>query len=541
MQDMNRRAYVALAIFLAVFLISGVGFSANNITSVNTARSLEIVDNTYTASEAVIWTDKPDYDPGEIVTIYGSGFNPDSSIEVNVTRPDSTVDTGYPTSDAMGDFVYYYDLDGILGSYTVTATDGVNEASTTFTDGLVVDFRQLSTLPSKLWISNALQSSNSEYSECMSVPQRLVFDSLPATPDLNHEHVLFFEHKTTQGGVHAYDWLTGWDQGNIPPLIDSTDLVWGEKIGPPSDLWETCRDLYLGDYHYLVPLPDDEFVSKDGSTLLKIEAYEQVYGDRFLRISGNQPIDDAWFTEEGFYHDVGNGEDNGNSYIYYELRWISQSDEILIEFGGHLALSGDPSDNSMAWGVDLGASSIDGGPYHIKLNRIDDCQLGSQDNQIQAGAVLPAATSMTVSKTGPATALPGDYYDYTIIYDNTGPDTAQSVTLVDALPPEVTYVSNTGGGTYDGISHSVTWNLGDVPSGGTGSVTVTVQVSLGLPDYTVMHNEVSLTWTNPNGSPGGPETDTVDTTLIKPFMTFVKWRAGAYDNVPGSTVTFYLD
>ncbi|MFX1543943.1 MAG: SdrD B-like domain-containing protein, partial [Promethearchaeota archaeon] len=36
-------------------------------------------------------------------------------------------------------------------------------------------------------------------------------------------------------------------------------------------------------------------------------------------------------------------------------------------------------------------------------------------------------------------------------------------------------------------------------------------------------------------------TDDASVRVIKPFMTFVKWRAGAYDNVPGSTVTFYLD
>jgi uncharacterized repeat protein (TIGR01451 family) len=351
---------------------------------------------------------------------------------------------------------------------------------------------------------------------------------------------LTFSHKATQGGVHAYDWLTGWDDSNIPPLIDPVDIAWGQNIGPPYYLQSICRNLYLYGYHYPVQIPDDNFLSKDGSTQSRIDEYELRFGDRFLRISGNRPI--TWAGFISLSHDVPDEGDTGNSFIHYELKWISQSDEILIEFGGHLALSGDPVANPMAWGEDLGASAVEGGPYHIKLDRLDACQLGSQDNQIQAGAVLPAATTMTVSKTGPATAVPGDTYDYVINYENTGPATAKSAQLVDVLPPEVTFISCTGGGTYDSISHSVTWNLGDVPSGGSGSVTLKVQVNLGLPIYTVMHNEVTLTWTNLDGSPGGPVTDFVDTTIIMPLMEF--WKVvdgeGPYDFIPGDTIYYTL-
>jgi len=86
------------------------------------------------AAGAAIWTGKPDYAPGECVTIFGSGFLTDATVRVQVTRPDTRVNSWNVISDASGNFATNYQLDGIVGTYTVTATDGTNTATTTFTD-----------------------------------------------------------------------------------------------------------------------------------------------------------------------------------------------------------------------------------------------------------------------------------------------------------------------------------------------------------------------------------------------------------------------
>ena len=121
----------------------------------------------YAYGSAVIWTDKPDYAPWETVTISGSGFNPNTNIVLTITRPDLVVDTRSTTSDPSGNFVYYHVLDGIVGTYVVTATDGTNSATTTFTEAVHVDFRQYAN-DLNLWISSILQSGKSTYYECMS-------------------------------------------------------------------------------------------------------------------------------------------------------------------------------------------------------------------------------------------------------------------------------------------------------------------------------------------------------------------------------------
>jgi len=86
------------------------------------------------AEEAKIWTDKEDYSPTEAVTIFGWGFQPLADVTVIMGKPDETIDTVYAVTNDVGGFVCTYQLDGMEGIYTVTATDGTNTASTTFSE-----------------------------------------------------------------------------------------------------------------------------------------------------------------------------------------------------------------------------------------------------------------------------------------------------------------------------------------------------------------------------------------------------------------------
>lgn len=87
-------------------------------------------------STPIVWTDRKDYDPSATAHIFGYGFTPFANITVSVVRPDLVEDIITTSADEFGYFTCQYLLDGIHGTFNVTATDGKNTASNTFNNCL---------------------------------------------------------------------------------------------------------------------------------------------------------------------------------------------------------------------------------------------------------------------------------------------------------------------------------------------------------------------------------------------------------------------
>ena len=92
---------------------------------------------------------------------------------------------------------------------------------------------------------------------------------------------------------------------------------------------------------------------------------------------------------------------------------------------------------------------------------------------VATGCFPPPPVQLAIEKTGPATVVQGDAFTYTFTYRNTGTHTANGVVIEELLPGGVQFVSATGNVTRNGST--ITWNVGPVPSGGSGSVTLTVR------------------------------------------------------------------
>lgn len=270
---------------------------------------------------------------------------------------------------------------------------------------LVVDFKQCSNNNTTggsaagphdcTWISSIIQSSNSVYFEGMSVPQRTVLSDIPST--IGNVHTLTFDHQATKSGIHAYDWLTSYAQAEAAAaaagweMDDLAGEACDENIGPPASLGATCAAVRSSGNSATVDVPDDPFMSKDGSTQSRIDAYEATFGNRTIELFGDAPISNASLT---LTHTVADGGDTGDSDIQYELTWTSESDTVLLEMAGHLAKAADAD----GWGDNLGSSSISGGPYHFNLRQLDGASLGAQDNQIKGADILVQAGKIRIVK-----------------------------------------------------------------------------------------------------------------------------------------------
>ena len=414
-----------------------------------------------------ITTDQLDYMPGTTVTLSGEGFLAGELITIivnhtsggdDLTSPAHAPFSVYAASD--GSFIAQWyvpadeDEDGASLVATATGMTSSFVAQAFFTDNLNIDFRQAANNdagygPGAIhWISSILQQNNSVFTEGMSALQRILAADIPATT--GNIHSLRISTEFTKGGHYAYDFLTGNSLGSyngwniayadfndylIENGISAEDILvpyaCGNELGPPASLASICESIHQpgSGFFFDVELPDDPFISVHGPVQDKIDAYEAIRGNRYARIYGNAPIINAYFT--CVEHDVANQGDLSDSQVYYTLIIETASTNLLVELAGHLAISG-LANEGLTWGPGHGAGDINGGPYHFRLHTMggsvnpETCamseviSLGSQDNQIKAGDIIPLVCDCAINgDAGPI--CPGSTYTYC------APDSASSV------------------------------------------------------------------------------------------------------------------
>ncbi|MFA4836280.1 MAG: Ig-like domain-containing protein [Dehalococcoidia bacterium] len=141
--------------------------------------------------------------------------------------------------------------------------------------------------------------------------------------------------------------------------------------------------------------------------------------------------------------------------------------------------------------------------------------------------------NLTLSKTATETKDAGDAMGYTLNYRNIGDAVAHGVVLTDTLPANVTFLGASGGGTHN--AGTVTWNLGDLASLGTGSVTVEVRVNAGTATGTILVNNANITTTDTDVQPANNSAQDSTRVTNTPLPPDVGIGGGV--NNPGSTST----
>jgi uncharacterized repeat protein (TIGR01451 family) len=104
----------------------------------------------------------------------------------------------------------------------------------------------------------------------------------------------------------------------------------------------------------------------------------------------------------------------------------------------------------------------------------------------------PGDPVVVLTKTAPSTVAPGKLLDYVISYTNQGPFASEQARITDYLPAGVTFMSASTGGTFHSTGRTVTWDLGTVPAGVTGSVTLRVLVRSTTAVGTILYNNAEF-------------------------------------------------
>ena len=90
--------------------------------------------------------------------------------------------------------------------------------------------------------------------------------------------------------------------------------------------------------------------------------------------------------------------------------------------------------------------------------------------------VTVSAYALTISKSAnPTLVTMGDIVTYTVVYDNLGADVA-GVVLTDLVPTDTTYLGCSGGSKCDESGGTVSWTIGNVSAGESGTVQFWVEI-----------------------------------------------------------------
>lgn len=147
---------------------------------------------------------------------------------------------------------------------------------------------------------------------------------------------------------------------------------------------------------------------------------------------------------------------------------------------------------------------------------------------------------LTVTKTNNlpvgSAAEAGTDFVWTISYSVTGRETAPNVMLKDPLPTQVDFVSASNGGTFDPATRLVTWSLGNLNPGASGSVTLTVHVKKPLPNNSYIFNTVTIV---DDARVTDQDTDIVRVHSV-PVLALTKTNQPTGEVKPGDTIIYTL-
>jgi hypothetical protein len=377
------------------------------VDSVPTASesNVAVVENTDGLTPTpVLTTDKDDYHPGTVATIFGNFFAPLQNFVLKIFGSDEndqnyTESTQTVATDGNGSFSSTYLLDSLYRPFyrvAVTTPTGTAVADSYFRDSSIGTYDQCANdlgvgytsgpdLGCK-WIQGAIQSNNSVYLEGDSTVQRMWIEGYAP----GSTHTVTFQYGTTKGGHHAYDYLTTWDASENWVLVaDRCQDITGCTTAAETQ-FAMKNDLNVTDT--IEPATSTRKFTIRGGTISSTSVPTIVSG---TYAGDSETAVTVAFTVAG-------------SGSMCATKQGVTSCGIALWFGAHVAKSSE-------WTVfngTTGAGSINGSPYHVALDKEDGTSVGQRDNQMQSAAIVVPST-ITIHKVTSPNASDSTSFSFT--------------------------------------------------------------------------------------------------------------------------------
>ncbi|MBI3397227.1 hypothetical protein HY045_02005 [Candidatus Woesebacteria bacterium] len=374
------------------------------------------------AATPTVSTDKQNYIYTDTVIVTGKDFSPDSSYTLEISSADAPAldfKTNV-TTDTNGTFVYAYQLDTYRADYLVQVKDASGNvlASTTFKDpnpAANLDQCQngspfaLSNFSlecghgaSQDWANGDVNGSNSGYREGDGLPYRASVTGLT-----NGTWTIRLQYDFTKGGIYAIDRLTKYNLTQASdPCANPGGAGCSEGVG--QNLITIPSEVVTPDStHPALPSSGKLFtwtgnppgapghlndITDSGKFTLWAGSGSIVVGTAGQNWTGSQATS---FTDGNVLQSGLSTGDSTREFAFKVTTSGCPGGGCQLELGwtGHISSSHSASDGG--WGDGMGAGSITGAPFHMRVLGVDNAQGtsgGNQDRSVQLSAIVQTLT-----------------------------------------------------------------------------------------------------------------------------------------------------
>ena len=426
------------------------------------------------AVKAYTDTDRPEYEPGSTVTIFGdnrdgAGYLPGETVRVTVTQPvlpDPLVCEA--VADEAGAWSCEVELSAeeelAVGDYSYTTLgleSGVSETHF-FSDAQPPDLEQLwqcdppsvfdpatytcVNAGSTGWVTG---NNNGPYMEGDTVPYRTRLKNLV----IGNQYSVTIAWDTTKSSKHAIDYLKTY---NATVLAADACISLG---GLPAGLCSGAPNTYA--------IPADSFMQSDANWV----------ANGGIQDPGNLIMFGGTITSLSAYAVPPSYDDNTSTSI--TVYFTASSTDVVLAWGGHIAERDD-------WGLNQSAVNISGSPYHMSISTWYDItndvrlNVGDLDRSLSAEAIIYPG-SITIIKQAtpegstafPFSASPTPLANFSLIDDGTPANTIvfsnisefKVYTVTENTPSGWTFagasciVTSSNGGSQTVVGPTATINL----------------------------------------------------------------------------------
>lgn len=163
------------------------------------------------------------------------------------------------------------------------------------------------------------------------------------------------------------------------------------------------------------------------------------------------------------------------------------------------------------------------------------------NNSSSTTATVTQSSDLSVTKSGPPSAVAGSNVTYTVTVANAGPSDAPNATLTDALPPNTTFVSETqtSGPLFNctnpaaGANGTVSCTIASMPAGSSAAFTIVARANPGA-SGSVTNTATVATTNDPNNANNSSSTTATLTQSADVGVT----KTGPSTVVAGSNITY---